>query len=219
MLRPTRLRNTARPTLNGMSDQQQPLRASDAEREAVVGRLNEATAQGRLSLAEFSERAGRAYAATTRAELVPLLADLPESGTAVAVTGSGDVVAAAGVGAVPATMGAGDPGRSSVQAVPVGAIKRGGRWQLDPVTRMKVTVGPVKLDLSGAEITAPEVDLHVQTVCGSVKVWVPGGVRVRVDGTTKVGTRTIEENSAHGPGPLVRLHIDTTIGTVKVFRV
>jgi predicted membrane protein len=59
----------------------------------------------------------------------------------------------------------------------------------------------------------------VRTGWGSVKVWVPAGVRVRVDGSTTVGTRSIEEDSAPGPGPLVRLHIDTVIGTVKVYRV
>jgi hypothetical protein len=75
------------------------------------------------------------------------------------------------------------------------------------------------LDLSGAEIAGPEVDLHVRTSVRSVKVWVPVGVRVVVDGATTVGTRTIEEDSATGPGPLVRLHIDTWVGTVKVFRV
>lgn len=186
------------------------LRASDAEREAVIARLTDATAEGRLTLAEFSDRAGRAYAATTRAELQPLLADLPSG-------------AAPGTAVVGATTGivapAGPAPDAPVQTVPVGAIKRGGRWHLDPVTRLQVRLGPVKLDLSGAEIAAPEVDLYVRTGWGSVKVWVPAGVRVRVDGSTTVGTRSIEEDSAPGPGPLVRLHIDTVIGTVKVYRV
>lgn len=177
-----------------MNDERE-LRASDAERENAVTRLNEAAADGRLTLAEFSERTGQAYAAKTRAELEPLLADLP-SGVAMAVDRA-----------------------APVQTVPIGAIKRRGRWHLDPVTRMKVTLGPVKLDLSGAELSTPEVDVYVQTWWGSVKVWVPTGVRVRVDGTTTIGTRTIEEGSASGTGPVVRLHVDTVIGTVKVYRV
>ena len=44
------------------------LRASDAEREAVVGRLNTAVGEGRLTLDEFSTRLGNAYEATTRGE-------------------------------------------------------------------------------------------------------------------------------------------------------
>src|SRR5215207_11064598 len=53
------------------------LRASDAEREMIVARLSEHAAAGRLTLAELEERIGLAYAATTRAELTKLLADLP----------------------------------------------------------------------------------------------------------------------------------------------
>ena len=53
------------------------LRASDADRQAVVERLREAHAEGRLDLAEFDERAGSAYAARTYAELAGLTADLP----------------------------------------------------------------------------------------------------------------------------------------------
>ena len=53
------------------------IRASDADREAVAVRLNEAVGDGRLTLQEFSERLERAYAARTRGELDPLTADLP----------------------------------------------------------------------------------------------------------------------------------------------
>jgi hypothetical protein len=58
-------------------DAQGRIRASDAEREAIVARLNTATTEGRLSLAEFSERTQLAYAALTREDLARLVADLP----------------------------------------------------------------------------------------------------------------------------------------------
>lgn len=192
------------------------VRASDAERQAVVERLNRATDEGRLTLSEFSERTAAAYAATTRADLAPLLADLPTTDAA----GSGGAALTPVTGnAVASGFGPGAADEAALQQVPVGAIKRGGRWRLNRVTRMKVTLGPVKLDLSGAEIAGPEVDLHVRTGVGAVKIWVPVGVRVVVDGSTTVGTRSIEEDSATGPGPLVRLHVDTWVGTVKVYRV
>jgi len=54
-----------------------PVRASDAEREATVALLHSATSEGRLNLAEFSDRSQRAYAALTRDELTALVADLP----------------------------------------------------------------------------------------------------------------------------------------------
>jgi hypothetical protein len=56
-----------------------PIRASDAEREATAARLEEAVTEGRLDLPTFEERVAAANAATDRAELEKLTADLPES--------------------------------------------------------------------------------------------------------------------------------------------
>ena len=53
------------------------VRVSDAERESVAGRLRKAHAEGRLDTAELEERVARCYAAKTRGELEPLIADLP----------------------------------------------------------------------------------------------------------------------------------------------
>jgi hypothetical protein len=53
------------------------VRASDAEREDTVARPHDALGAGRLDLAETEERVAVAYAAQYRAELAPLLADLP----------------------------------------------------------------------------------------------------------------------------------------------
>jgi GntR family transcriptional regulator len=64
----------------------QHLRVSDAEREAVCGRLAGHLAAGRLDRAEFDDRVRRAMSAKTRADLSGLFADLPETG---APAGSG----------------------------------------------------------------------------------------------------------------------------------
>src|SRR4051812_18886996 len=53
------------------------LLASDAERSIVVARLQDAAAEGRLTLSEFSQRASRAFGARTWFELDQLLLDLP----------------------------------------------------------------------------------------------------------------------------------------------
>ncbi|MEU4695444.1 DUF1707 domain-containing protein [Actinoplanes sp. NPDC023714] len=62
------------------------MRVSDADREAIVARLNQATAEGRLSIEEFSERTRQAYACRTWGELSRVVWDLP------APTGSHPVV-------------------------------------------------------------------------------------------------------------------------------
>ena len=55
------------------------LRVSDAERERVAERLRTHAADGRLAVEELEERLAGAFSARTRADLEPLLADLPGS--------------------------------------------------------------------------------------------------------------------------------------------
>jgi hypothetical protein len=62
------------------------MRVSDADRESIVARLNQATAEGRLTIEEFSERTRQAYACRTWGELNRVVWDLP------APTGSYPVV-------------------------------------------------------------------------------------------------------------------------------
>jgi hypothetical protein len=54
------------------------LRASDAQREAVVHRLHEAVGRGLLAVEEGHERTATAYAARYVDELDPLTGDLPD---------------------------------------------------------------------------------------------------------------------------------------------
>ena len=56
------------------------VRASDAEREELAQVLRAAMTEGRLTLEEGEERLAKAYAATYRDELGPLVADLPDGG-------------------------------------------------------------------------------------------------------------------------------------------
>jgi len=51
--------------------------ASDADRYAIVSRLQEAAGEGRLTLGEFSYRASRAFSARTWRELDRLVDDIP----------------------------------------------------------------------------------------------------------------------------------------------
>ena len=53
------------------------MRASDADRDAVVSDLGEHFQAGRLTATELDERTGRALTARTYGELTELLADLP----------------------------------------------------------------------------------------------------------------------------------------------
>lgn len=180
------------------------VRASDAERQAIADRLNAAVGEGRLTLEEFSDRVGAAYAARTQGELERLVTDLPAPSNRLSV----------GSPTLPTS-----PERAPLE-VKIGAIKRRGRWRLAPDSALGVAVGPIKLDLRGADLAAHEVTLSARTAIGAIKVWVPHGVRVEVEGTTAVGTRTIEESNLPPDVtvPTLRLRLDTGLGTVKVYR-
>lgn len=58
----------------------QPVRASDGERDEVVALLQRHFADGRLTQAEFGERADAALTARTRDQLDALTGDLPAAG-------------------------------------------------------------------------------------------------------------------------------------------
>jgi hypothetical protein len=179
------------------------VRVSDAEREVVVTRLNDATSEGRLTLEEFSERVSAALAARTQGDLDVLVTDLPARTSTPALATSYPVPAS---------------GPRISQITPIGSVKRGGHWRIDRDMEIGAVVGSVKLDLRRAEIAAAVVDMHVRSTLGSVKIWIPQGIAVSVDGTSVLGSRTIAESAAVPGAPLLRLHIDTVIGSVNVYR-
>jgi hypothetical protein len=187
--------------------------ASDSEREQVVARLNAAVSEGRLTLSEFSERSAAVYATRTRAELPPLVADLPEPADAAA--GQLATVHAPAATTTPRLLPSGAAGSERIL---IGPIKRRGRWRLPAAGELSVEIGTIKLDLRDAELADSEVVLHARTGIGTIKVVVPEHIRVIVEGTTLLGAREIDENHIPPgvPAPTVRLRLDTGLGTVKV---
>lgn len=70
------------------TENETPVRASDAERDQAAGLLRTGYADGRLTRDELDERLAAGYAAKTRADLRSLIGDLPGTAAAV-VTGDG----------------------------------------------------------------------------------------------------------------------------------
>jgi hypothetical protein len=63
------------------SEQQvETLRAADTDRQKIADQLKAALDEGRLSLHEYDDRLGQAYAARTYADLLTLVDDLPRPG-------------------------------------------------------------------------------------------------------------------------------------------
>lgn len=76
--------------MNAMTGNDHPaaMRASDADRDAVLSDLSDHFQTGRLTAEEFEERTGQALAARTLGELSELLADLPATRPATAASGA-----------------------------------------------------------------------------------------------------------------------------------
>ena len=64
--------------MGDVEDPRPEVRIGDRERREVDARLQQAYADGVLTMTEYEERAAQCWAARTRSELDPLLADLPD---------------------------------------------------------------------------------------------------------------------------------------------
>ena len=177
------------------------VRASDAEREAVVERLRVATVEGRLTLGELTERTGAAYTATTRGDLASITADLPAAPSS------------------PATPARPDAGADREWVVAVmGDSKRQGRWRVERPLAAVAVMGDVVLDLRGAEVPRGDVDITATAVMGDVKIYVPDGVDVQLSGIAVMGDKKVmvREAPVGQTAPRVVVNATVIMGDVKV---
>jgi len=177
------------------------IRASDAERDATVEQLSRATGDGRLTLEEFSQRMEQATAAKTRAELDRLVADLPAE------------PAVAGALAAPASAPA------TWHVSPVGGLRVYGPWRMARHVIVASIVGGTRLDLSEAQLAAPEVTLTTVSLVGGTRIVVPPGIRVEASGFSLVGGTRVEGGPEPGPGaPTVYIRAFSLVGGVRIHR-
>jgi len=170
--------------------------ASDAERDQSIARLRDACGEGRLSLEEFSDRVNAVLAARTRGQLAPITADLP-SGTA-------PVARAVDVKRVTFSL--------------LSDVKRRGRWRIDGQTTAISILGNCTLDLRRAVIQGNEVVVNAHVVMGAVKIIVPRGTLVEMEGLTIMGNRDskVDDDDALPGAPVVRVRGFTLMGAVDV---
>jgi hypothetical protein len=138
------------------------IRASDQERDAVVQRVQQAFAEGRLDDTEFDQRMRAALTARTHADLEALLTDLPAA--------SAQAPAAAGRG----------PGRFAIALK--GSVRRAGRWRVPDKYTTVVYKGDGWLDLRAAELSGPVTTFLTVAYKSKVTILVPPGVRVEMTG-------------------------------------
>jgi DUF1707 SHOCT-like domain/Cell wall-active antibiotics response LiaF, C-terminal len=136
------------------------LRAADSDRERVVALLGEALADGRLSHEEYSERMPVALAARTLGELADLTTDLVAPEHQPIRPGDGRPVTALG-----------------------NTADRRGRWVVPGTMTVVAAFGEVVLDMREAILQERHVVLTVYALFGKVRLIVPAGVEVVMNGT------------------------------------
>lgn len=157
--------------------------------------LNQAYAEGRLSLEEFDDRSSAAYRATFDDELRALLHDLPDAQHAVAA-----------------------PVDTVELRTDSATIKRTGDWAVPRRLRVTSASGTVRLDFTEARVPFPVVDVELTVDSGTTVIILPRGGTADLDGVrTDHGTIRSRVPARPEPGVLhVRVSGYTMCGTIKV---
>ena len=196
-----------------MDEPRPELRIGDRERRAVDAHLQQAHADGVLTLTEYDERAAQCWAARTRSELDPLVHDLPpyrpEAGAeapTVAVPAKTDHDEGGGG----KTLGQRLAGGVAGVAIAGAALFFGAQvvTAADGMAVMgsrEVTVGP------------EQNEVEVGALFGNVKVVVPEGMRARVSGPVVFGSSECGL-ACTGPGREVAVDVTSMFGSVDVVR-
>jgi hypothetical protein len=176
------------------------VRASDADREQTIALLRDATAEGRLTLEEFSQRVEAVYAAKLQGELEPLTGDLPKAPAT--ASGSGR-----------------RPRRFTISAF--GGIDRKGRWRVGHRHLVVSIFGGSDLDFREASLEGGETTISVFDLFGGTDLYVPEGVEVDFSGFGIFGGST-----EHGhdrptrPGaPVLRVKAFSLFGGTDLWRI
>ena len=187
-----------------MSEPDDSLRVSDAERDAVLRTLGDHAAVGRLTLDELEERSGRALAAKTRGDLATLTSDLPrEAGQASELS------------PVPSRK---KPVRWMVAIM--GGSHRRGRFRTVGSINAVAVMGGDEIDLRDAELEGGELTLNLFALMGGSNIYVPDSVEVEVGGFSLMGGH--EEVGSERPprpnAPLIRIRVYALMGGATIYR-
>jgi len=176
------------------------VRASDADRDRVVGVLAAASAEGRLTLEEYSERSDAALVARTLGDLAGLTVDLPAS--SVPALPRGDAAA------IP----------EEITAV-LGNESRKGPWVVPPRMNVRSVLGDCHLEMHKAIIGQHVTTIDATVRFGTVTIFVPDGIDVRMSGRAVLGAKSSELRGEPQPGaPVIVVRCDVFCGAVTVRR-
>src|SRR5205814_10581670 len=76
----------------------------------------------------------------------------------------------------------------------LGSLKRNGHWRIEGETSAMAILGSCQLDLRRATVYGDEIVVNVMAILGSVKIIVPQGMHVELDGPTILGSQECKLN-------------------------
>jgi hypothetical protein len=188
-----------------VTDPDESLRVSDAERDETLRTLGEHAAVGRLTLDELEERSGRALAAKTRGELATLTSDLP-----------------AERGQAQSSQALAGPARKPVRwmvAIMAGSHRRGRFRAVGRINAVAI-MGGDEIDLREAEIEGGELTLNLVAIMGGANIYIPDSVELDVGGFSLMGGNTEVGVERLRPGaPRITIRAYNLMGGATIFRV
>lgn len=191
-----------------MTDPEQSLRVSDAERDVTLRALNEHAAVGRLTLDELEDRASRALAAKTRGDLAVLTSDLPADPSA------------APAGSAPGAVqpGPGKPVRWMV-SIMSGQHRRGRFRAVGEINALAI-MGGDDIDLREAEIEGGELTLNLFSIMGGANVYIPDSIELELGGFSIMGGNEVrgDQRSPRPGAPVVRVRGFALMGGANIYR-
>lgn len=191
-------------------------RAGNTERERISQLLNDAHADGQLTLAEFDERSQAVWAATYADELPALVEDLTP-----AASQSNARAASSAVDRI-----AGAPGGSRLSLSIMSGSDRMGSWQVAPSHTSITVMGGNDIDLRDATLSAHETVINAFAVMGGIDIIVPDDVRVIDDGIGVMGgfelrddaSCTVSPDQLPSDAPVVHVRGLALMGGVDIIR-
>jgi hypothetical protein len=167
-------------------------RASDRDREQALEKLSTAASDGRLTLEEYSARADRALAARVLGELAELTTDLERPS---------------------------DPAATAPEQMTaiLSSDTRDGHWHVPARLSARTVLGECKIDLQDAVLTSHTTVVQARATLGSVEIYVPDGIDVRLTGKAILGEKSSTVRQAPVPGaPVVEVRATAILGSVRV---
>jgi hypothetical protein len=175
--------------------------ASDKDRDAAVEMLTVAVTEGRLTMEEYDQRTTSALTARTFGDIDAVVSDLPDEAPAPAPI-------------MPATSG------DDLTAI-FGNETRKGHWNVPERFAATAIVGDCHIEMGQARLQGKVTRIDATAILGSVTIFVPDNIDVRLTGLAVLGTKSVKlrrRRWTRPGGPVLEISCRVLLGSVTVKR-